>query len=148
MNTNIKTFTTGYNFATTTFALNMDIIDTWVLKANTNILQELFTYYNALDGDDIDNTNDIDTLVQSLEPELLLKHISVNNDPSGTSILVLHWEVQDPDFANDEFINIDEDYTPTIAAFMTKFNDMHSNEGTYNTMLIKGTNTFITTYTL
>ena len=38
---NIKTFTTGYDFATTANAQDMDIIDAQVLEANTNLLNEL-----------------------------------------------------------------------------------------------------------
>lgn len=141
---NIKTFTTDYDFATTANAQDMDIIDAQVLEANTNLLNELATWYHL----DI-NDDSIDCMVQELEPELLIKSLSITQDLStGSTIITFNWEVQDLDFVNDSYIDIEEDYIPTIASFMLQFHDMQNNEGTYITTYNKGTNTFTTTYTL
>lgn len=145
---NIKTFTTGYDFATTANAQDMDIIDAQVLEANTNLLNELATWYH-LDIYDSVIADSIDGMVQALEPELLIKSLSITQDLStGSTIITFNWEVQDLDFVNDSYIDIEEDYIPTIASFMLKFHDMQNNEGTYITTHNKGTNTFTTTYTL
>ena len=145
---NIKTFTTGYDFATTANAQDMDIIDAQVLEANTNLLNELATWYH-LDIYDSFVADSIDYMVQALEPELLIKSLSITQDLStGYTLITFNWEVQDLDFVNDPYIDIEGDYIPTIANFMLKFHDMQSNEGTYITTHNKGTNTFTTTYTL
>lgn len=144
----VKTFTTGYNFATTTNAQDMDIIDAQVLEANTNLLNELAYWYH-LDLNDASLKDSLNYMVQALEPELLIKSLSITQDlSSGSTIITFNWEVQDLDFANDPYIDIDTDYIPTIASFMLKFHDLQSNEGTYTTTHNEGTNTFITTYTL
>lgn len=145
---NIKTFTTGYDFTTTANAQDMDIIDAQVLEANTNLLNELATWYH-LDIYDSFVADSIDYMVQALEPELLIKSLSITQDLStGSTIITFNWEVQDLDFVNDPYIDIEGDYIPTIANFMLKFHDMQSNEGTYITTHNNGTNTFTTTYTL
>ena len=88
-------------------------------------------------------------MVQELEPELLIKSLSITQDLStGSTIITFNWDVQDLDFVNDSYIDIEEYYIPTIASFMLQFHDMQNNEGTYITTHNKGTNTFTTTYTL
>ena len=134
---NNLTFTTGYDFTPTANAQDMDLIDAQVLQANTNLIQGL--------GYTPEQTHD---LVNSLEPELLIKHLFISHDPSGANLMLIHFEVQDMDFATlqGDLIDID-DYTSTIKDFITKLNIFqHLPKYAAQTIYLEGTNTFITAY--
>lgn len=119
--------------------------------ANKELISQVINYLSELAGENPDLESDVlYTGLKNLYPHLLLDYVSISNGISGNTLYTFSFQIIS--YAGISTKDAQRELKDLILNDLYKYffswNDQNENEGIFNIIQIKYTDTFIVTYTI
>lgn len=119
--------------------------------ANKELISQVINYLSELAGENPDLESDVlYTGLKNLYPHLLLDYVSISNGISGNTLYTFSFQIIS--YAGISTKEAQRELKDLILNDLYKYfiswNDQNENEGIFNIIQIKYTDTFIVTYTI
>lgn len=119
--------------------------------ANKKLISQVINYLSERAGETPDLESDVlYTGLKNLYPHLLIDYVSISEDISGNTVYTFSFKILSYAgiSSKEARLELKDLIIKDFHKYFSSWNDQNENEGSFNIINIKGTATFIVTYTI